>query len=96
MYYMNLLRGAMLLGSLGRVWARTRTAKNVYQTISIVAYFKLMSDYENGTSTFVVIPDLDIKAPSSPKANTNAKTMTTRRQNMSNIMKQVNMIINAR
>jgi len=39
---------------------------------------------------------LDIKAPSPPKANTNAKTMTTRRQNMSNIMKQVNMIINAR
>jgi hypothetical protein len=36
----------MLVGSLGRVWAKTRMARNVYSSISIVAYFQLMESFD--------------------------------------------------
>jgi hypothetical protein len=47
----------MLVGSLGKVWAKTRVGKNIFSSISICAYFKLLSDYENGqNSNIVIIP----------------------------------------
>ena len=54
----------MLLGSLGKVWAVSRRARNVYQTISIVAYFKLMNDIEKNSYSPTVLPTIE---PIKPK-----------------------------
>lgn len=97
MYYMNIMRGAMLLGSLGRVWARSNRTRNVFQSISILAYFKLMSDFENGSSNYMVIPDIQKpEAPKPPNKSGYTPNVENRRQKLSRTMKQVNMIINAR
>lgn len=65
---MNVLRSFMLIGSLGKVWSTTRFSRNVFSTISIVAYFKLLDDYENNiTGNIVVVPGEPIEVgPNKP------------------------------
>ena len=91
---MNILRGLMLIGSLGKVWSTTKMAKNVYSSISIVAYFKLLNDFENGNSNIVVVPDiLPPQAHEEPKPI--QKTAVKRhRERLKETMRNVNRIVN--
>jgi hypothetical protein len=97
MYYMNIMRGFMLLGSLGRVWATSNRAKNVYQSISILAYFKLMNDFENGKSNYVaIIPEIRPPGPPIEPKQVNHSGNRERQRKLSQTMRQVNFIINER
>jgi hypothetical protein len=95
---MNPLRALMLLGSLGKVWSRTRMAKNVYSTISICAYFKMLSDIENGTNTNIVIIPNDEPMPirQNPLERPRSTCGQRRRERLRQTMNNVNRIINER
>jgi len=94
---MNVLRSLMLVGSLGKVWARTRVGRNVFSSISIVAYFKLLDDYENGvTSNIVIIPGAPIETnrprpPLEQRPRTNSAQR--HRERLRQTMRNVNRVI---
>ena len=95
---MSVLRGLMLIGSLGKVWSTTRFARNVYSSISIVAYFQLMEQYENGINQEITI-DNNGQAPSPPierKYNYYERVSTPvsrRRQRLKDLNNNINRII---
>jgi len=89
---MYLLRGFILLGSLGKVWATTRRAKNVYQSISILAYFKMMNDLEV-RNTVAALPTIAPEPPSfTPKLN--RYELKTRRMRTIQCVKEMNRLSN--
>jgi hypothetical protein len=89
---MQILRGLILLGSLGRVWATSRKARNVYQSISILAYFKIMNDMESNRET--VIPT--IKADNPPQIIQQMKSyqFKTRRMKTIQCIQEINRVTN--
>lgn len=94
---MNILRGLMLIGSLGKVWSHTKVARNIYSSISIVAYFKLLNDFENGNSNIVVVPDIvPPRAPEPPQPIKRTKKFAVQRhrERLKETMRNVNRIVN--
>lgn len=52
---MNYLRGFILIGSLGTIWSKTMRVRNLYKTLSVLAYFGLMSQQERNRNSYVTI-----------------------------------------
>jgi len=92
---MNVLRGLMLLGSLGKVWSKSQTMRNTFSSISIIAYFKLMNDYENGTNDVVIRPTIEAPPPPTQFSPVEKKPFSRHdhRKNVRETMKNVNRII---
>jgi hypothetical protein len=94
---MNPLRGLMLLGSLGKVWSKTRFGRNVFSSISICAYFKLLSDYENGQNSNIVIVPTAPPPPEPKRRHPSELPRTTssqrHRERLRQTMRNVNRII---
>lgn len=91
---MNVLRLLMLGGGLGRIWATSRTVRNVAQSVSLIAYFKLMHDIENGYQTpTLIVPTIVRTAPPPPKENL-CISRKARMDNLRNHWKQLNYIAN--
>lgn len=92
---MNILRVLMLIGSLGKVWSRSHVARNTFSSISILAYFKMMNDFENQQKVYA---QPTIEAPQQPRQQvpqTPRKKFTVRdhRRNVRDTMNSVNRII---
>ena len=95
---MNYLRSLMLIGSLGRVWARKRMMRNIFSSISIVAYFKLLDNYESGVnSDITIIPnehvpyEATVEQPANRVVSVGRKK--ERRQRLAQTMRNVNRAI---
>ena len=95
---MSILRGFMLIGSLGKVWARSRVNRNIFSSISILAYFKMLDMYENGQNqNIVIIPD----GPQPPERSSTFKkpcgyTVEMHRENFKKTMRNVNRVVHER
>lgn len=86
----------MLVGSLGKVWSRTRVGRNIFSSISILAYFKLMDDYENNSnSNIVIIPGHpnDIKRRNPEYERPRSNSAQRHRERLKQTMRNVNRVI---
>lgn len=52
---MMYLRGLILIGSLGTIWSKRMVTRNVFKTVSVLAYFELMSSQERNRNTYVTV-----------------------------------------
>lgn len=93
---MNILRLLMLGGGLGRIWATSRTTRNIAQSVSLLAYFKLMDNIERGYAIpNVVIPTIIRSVPPPPpKEPSFILTRKSRMEHLSKQWKQLNHITN--
>lgn len=86
---MNPLRAIMLIGSIGKVWAVSRNARNVYSSISILAYYKLLSDMESGYSNNIQIVR-DTPNPTNISEHELKSSASKHRQRVKDIMRNIN------
>ena len=42
---MNVLRIVIVVGQVGRIWSKSAITKNIFQTMSALGYFSLMTDF---------------------------------------------------
>lgn len=45
--FMNILRAAILIGQIGKIWAISSTHKKLFQSLSVIGYFTLMESMNN-------------------------------------------------
>jgi hypothetical protein len=60
---MSILRGFILAGNLGRIWAKNHFVRRVFQSVSVLAYYQLMENLERrsrGSYTVVRPEDITI------------------------------------
>ena len=67
---MSIYRGFVLLGSLGKIWAKSRLYRNMFSSMSVLAYFMLMSEIDSYYNRKLIVPTIS-KPPKDKPLNLN-------------------------
>lgn len=92
---MNVLRSLMLIGSLGKVWSRSHFNRNIFSSISIIAYFKLLDNMDNGVNNnIVIIPPRPEPKGDEQLQRPGTTSVQRHRERLKQTMRNVNYIVN--